>query len=132
MPGAEPGLRPALQAQRVRLLLGPGLAPPDEAREAVGVLLARHRVRGGGYAGEGNRVPDLLSTYEAALAADRAGLALDTAHVLAFTDRVRGADGTAWSPLAPGGGGPLADCLGTLLARRLAADPGALPALALS
>ncbi|MEU4488835.1 prenyltransferase/squalene oxidase repeat-containing protein [Streptomyces purpurascens] len=132
VPGAEPGLRPALQAQRVRLLLGPGLAPPDEAREAVGVLLARHRVRGGGYAGEGNRVPDLLSTYEAVLAADRAGLALDTGHVSAFTDRVRGTDGTAWSPLAPGGGGPLADCLGTLLARRLAADPGALPALALS
>jgi prenyltransferase beta subunit len=132
VPGAEPGLRPALQAQRVRLLLGPGFAPPAEAREAVGVLLDRHRVRGGGYAGEGNRVPDLLSTYEAVLAADRAGLALDTGHVSAFVDRVRGADGTAWSPLAPGSGGPLADCLGSLLARRLTAGPGALPALALS
>lgn len=66
------------------------------------------------------------------LAADRAGLALDTRHVSAFVDRVRGADGTAWSPLAPGSGGPLADCLGSLLARRLTAGPGALPALALS
>ncbi|MET9763287.1 prenyltransferase/squalene oxidase repeat-containing protein [Streptomyces sp. NPDC006372] len=132
VPGAGPGLRPALQAQRVRLLLGPELASPAEAREAVDVLLARHRVRGGGHAGEGNRVPDLLSTYEAVLAADRAGLALDTGHVSAFVDRVRGADGTAWSPLAPGGGGPLADSLGTLLARRLATGPGELPALALS
>ncbi|WP_030147453.1 prenyltransferase/squalene oxidase repeat-containing protein [Streptomyces sp. NRRL S-455] len=132
VPGSQPGLRPALQAQRVRLLLGPGPAESAEARDAVEVLLARHRVRSGGYAGEGNRVPDLLSTYEAVLAADRAGLALDTGHAGAFTDRVRGAEGTAWSPLAPGGGGPLADCLGTLLARRLTAGPGTLPALALS
>lgn len=134
VPGGEPGLRPALQAQRVRMFLGPGpgLTAPGEPGEAVGTLLARHRVRGGGYANEGHRVPDLLSTYEAVLAADRAGLTLDTAHLRAFTDRVRGAEGTAWSPLAPGSGGPLADCLGTLLARRLAADPGVLPALALS
>ncbi|MCX3288113.1 terpene cyclase/mutase family protein [Streptomyces sp. NEAU-H22] len=132
VPGGEPGLRPALQAQRVRMLLGPGFAEPAEVSEAVRVLLARHRVRGGGYAGEGHRVPDLLSTYEAVLAADRAGLGLDTAHLRAFTDRVRDAGGTAWSPLAPGSGGPLADCLGTLLARRLTAGPGVLPALALS
>ncbi|MEU9225160.1 prenyltransferase/squalene oxidase repeat-containing protein [Streptomyces massasporeus] len=132
VPGGEPGLRPALQAQRVRMLLGPGFAEPAEVKEAVRALLARHRVRGGGYAGEGHRVPDLLSTYEAVLAADRAGLALDTAHLRAFTDRVRDAGGTAWSPLAPGSGGPLADCLGTLLARRTAAGPGVLPALALS
>ncbi|MFD7243161.1 prenyltransferase/squalene oxidase repeat-containing protein [Streptomyces massasporeus] len=132
VPGGEPGLRPALQAQRVRMLLGPGFAEPAEASEAVRALLARHRVRGGGYAGEGHRVPDLLSTYEAVLAADRAGLELDTAHLRAFTDRVRNAGGTAWSPLAPGSGGPLADCLGTLLARRPAAGPGVLPALALS
>lgn len=132
VPGGEPGLRPALQAQRVRMHLGPGFAEPAETSDAVRALLDRHRVRGGGYAGEGHRVPDLLSTYEAVLAADRAGLDLDTAHLRAFTDRVRDAGGTAWSPLAPGSGGPLADCLGTLLARRLTAGPGALPALALS
>ncbi|MFC9222461.1 prenyltransferase/squalene oxidase repeat-containing protein [Streptomyces hygroscopicus] len=126
VPGAAPTLRAGLQAGRALGLLG------HEVTEAIDALLTRHRVRSGGFANEGNRVPDLLSTYEAVLAADRASLPVDIPHLRAFLGRVRSAAGTAWSPLAPGSGGPLADCLGTLLARR-ADDPGVtLPALALS
>ncbi len=126
VPGADATLRAGLQAQRALALLG------RDTAEAVRVLLDRHRVRGGGFANEGNRMPDLLSTYEAVLAADRTGLPVDTGHVGAFLHRVRDAGATAWTPMAPGSGGPLADCLGTLLARRLGDAPGTLPALALS
>ncbi|KNB50247.1 prenyltransferase/squalene oxidase repeat-containing protein [Streptomyces caatingaensis] len=127
VPGATATLRAGLQAHRALRLLG------RDTSGATASLLARHRVRGGGFANEGNRVPDLLSSYEAVLAADRAGLPVDTGHTAAFLARVGTPEGgTAWSPLAPGSGGPLADCLGTLLARRLDEPKAALPALALS
>lgn len=118
LPGTEPTLRQGLQAQRIRYTLGEG------SPAAVTALLERHRVRGGGWANTGARLPDLLSTYEAVATADLHGLPVDTDHLRRFTDRVHGADGTAWSPLAPGGGGPLADALGALLRRRAAAGPG--------
>ncbi|MBZ4322015.1 prenyltransferase/squalene oxidase repeat-containing protein [Streptomyces huiliensis] len=130
VPGAPPSLRAGLQAQRALLVLGG--QTDAQARAAVDALLARHRVRGGGFANEGDRMPDLLSAYEAVLAADRVGLPVDTGHLHAFLDRVHGPSGTRWTPLAPGSGGPLADCLGTLLARRLDDAGAVLPALALS
>ncbi|GAB3227409.1 hypothetical protein GCM10027447_18490 [Glycomyces halotolerans] len=126
VPDAEPGLRAGLQAQRILRALG----RHDPA--AAKTLLERHRVRGGGWADTGRRMPDLLSTYEAVATADRFGVPVDRPHLTAFLDRTAGDGGAAWSPLAPIGGDPLADCLHTLLRGR-AADPARrLPALTLS
>jgi hypothetical protein len=127
LPGTEPTLRQGLQAQRILHALGEG------SPQAVAALLDRHRVRGGGWANTGARLPDLLSTYEAVATADLYELPVDTAHLSRFTDRVSSDDGgTAWSPLAPGSGGPLADALGSLLRRRAAGTLGVLPDLVLS
>jgi hypothetical protein len=124
--GVDAGrLRPGLQALRIRHALGEA----DPA--ALALLLDRHRVKGGGWANDGNRMPDLLSTYEAVATADLYGTGIDTAHLRRFTDRVRTGHGTAWTPLAPEGGGPLADALGTLLHRRTT-DVRPLPPLVLS
>jgi hypothetical protein len=124
VPGAGPTLRAGLQAARVLSALGEDVAVAD--------LLDRHRVRGGGFANEGNRLPDLLSTFESVLAADRAGLPVDTEHAGRFLRSVDRSGGTAWTPLAPDAGGPLADCAGTLLTARVAGARADLPALALS
>ncbi|MFF8653748.1 prenyltransferase/squalene oxidase repeat-containing protein [Streptomyces huasconensis] len=127
VPGGRPTLRAALQALRaLHRTVG-----ADGAR--VGDALARHRVRGGGYANEGNRVPDLLSSYEAAVAADTFGLDWDAGHLMTFLDSVRTADGGfAWTPLMATSGGPLADCLGRRLELRLSPGQHGLPPLALS
>jgi hypothetical protein len=126
VPGASPTLRAGLQAMRVWQSLG------RTDQDGVTELLARHRVSGGGYANEGSRMPDLLSTYEAVATADRVGVRLDTTGPRAFLDRVRTPAGTAWSPLGPPTDDPLADCLGTLLHERLTGERSCLPALTLS
>ncbi|MBL1065947.1 prenyltransferase/squalene oxidase repeat-containing protein [Streptomyces sp. 7-21] len=127
VPGAAPTLRATLQALRARELAG--RPEPGAVREA----LDRHRVSSGGYANEGRRIPDLLTTYEAVLTADRYQIPVDIAHLRAFCDRVVTPGGTAWTPLAPPEGSDrLADCLGTLLLRRAKGQPGTLPALTLS
>ncbi|MHC0429350.1 prenyltransferase/squalene oxidase repeat-containing protein [Streptomyces sp. O3] len=120
-------LRPGLQVLRIRHALG------QRGPEALRELLDRHRVRGGGWANTGARMPDLLSTYEAVATSDLYGVEVDREHLRRFTDRVRTRQGTAWTPLAPAGGGPLADCLGTLLHRRGALGArDSLPPLVLS
>ncbi|MFB6850418.1 prenyltransferase/squalene oxidase repeat-containing protein [Streptomyces sp. NPDC056373] len=127
VPGGTATLRSTLQALRA-LHRGTGA---DGAR--VTEALTRHRVRGGGFANEGRRVPDLLSTYEAVLASDVFGLGWDAAHLTKFLDSVRTADGGfAWTPLMAMSGGPLADCLGRRLELRLSPERLALPPLALS
>jgi hypothetical protein len=126
VPGAVPTLRAGLQALRVRAALGTADAG------AVAALLDRHRVAGGGYANEGARVPDLLSTYEAVATAQRHGLAVDAERLRALVRRLATREGFAWTPLAPTGGGLLADCLGVLLTRCLDGTLTRLPALALS
>ncbi|GAA1925706.1 hypothetical protein GCM10009837_58830 [Streptomyces durmitorensis] len=127
VPGGRPTLRATLQALRALH----GAIGADGAH--VGDALARHRVRGGGFANEGNRVPDLLSTYEAVLAADAFGLQWDAGHLTKFLDSVRTVDaGFAWTPLMATSGGPLADCLGRRLELRLSPEQHALPPLALS
>ncbi|MFC4628730.1 prenyltransferase/squalene oxidase repeat-containing protein [Promicromonospora alba] len=124
-PGSSPSLRAGLQAQRVLQTCGRPSA--GAAKE----LLDRHRVRSGGWANQGNRVPDLLSTYESVVTADRFAIAVDLEHVGAFLDRVSSGETVAWSPLAPFGEDPLARCLHQLLtARVLRSYP--LPALTLS
>lgn len=95
-------------------------------------VLGRHRVSGGGYANEGDRMPDLLSTYYALAAADRHGVVIDLGGIRAFRDRVATDAGMAWTPLAPPGEDPLADCLGHLLSRRLSGESAGLPPLTLS
>ncbi|MEU7074414.1 prenyltransferase/squalene oxidase repeat-containing protein [Streptomyces narbonensis] len=129
VPGAPPGLRAGLQARRV-------LAAADAPVPDLAPLLDRHRVRGGGYADQGRRLPDLLSTYEAEVAAERAGREPDRDALEPFLAAVGRSDETAWTPLSPTGGGPLAGLLGTLLRDRTGPGPrrfaGPLPALALS
>lgn len=126
VPGASPTLRSSLQALRVLHSLGRG----DAA--SVAAVLERHRVRGGGWADTGNRMPDLLSTYEAVATADRHGLPVHRAQLEPFLDRTGTPSGAAWSPLAPPGGDPLADCLHRLLRDRLSGERTDLPALTLS
>lgn len=127
VPGGRAALRSTLQALRALNRAGGA----DSAH--VGDALARHRVRGGGFANEGNRVPDLLSTYEAVLAADTFGLQWDAGHLTKFLDSVRAPDnGFAWTPLMATSGGPLADCLGRRLELRLSPERQALPPLTLS
>ncbi|MEV1006088.1 prenyltransferase/squalene oxidase repeat-containing protein [Streptomyces sp. NPDC049881] len=126
VPGGPATLRSGLQAARVLAFLG------RADRAAAAGALDRHRVRGGGWANQGNRLPDLLSTYEAVATADRLGIAVDPGHVRAFLDRTGEQQGVRWSPLAPATDDPLALCLHRLLRRRLA-DPAATPpALSLS
>lgn len=127
VPGGPESLRAGLHAARVLEFLG-----RPQPRSRVVALLERHRVRGGGWAASGNRMPDLLSTYEAVVTADRFRVAIDPAHVRAFLDRIESPEGVAWSPLAPATGDPLAACLHRLLRRRLAGMSCALPALTLS
>ncbi|MDT8915991.1 prenyltransferase/squalene oxidase repeat-containing protein [Amycolatopsis sp. PS_44_ISF1] len=126
VPGAPPTLRAGLQALRILDRLDRGT--PGE----LAGLLEHHRVPGGGFANEGSRMPDLLSTYEAVVTADRQRIPVDSARLTVFLDRLARPTGTGWSPLAPGGGGVLADCLGTLLRERCAGDRTDLPALTLS
>ncbi|KFU78733.1 hypothetical protein SAMN04489729_0194 [Amycolatopsis lurida] len=126
VPGALPTLRAGLQASRVLEQLG-RTAPGELAG-----LLDRHRVRSGGFANEGSRMPDLLSTYEAVVTADRQRLPVDFTRLNVFLDRLTRPDGTGWTPLAPTGGGVLADCLGALLRERSAGRRADLPALTLS
>jgi prenyltransferase beta subunit len=126
VPGAAATLRSGLHAARVLAHLGRPDAP------AVAALLARHRVRGGGWANQGNRLPDLLSTYEAVATADRFGIPVDGGGVDAFLTRTATPAGGSWSPLDPGDGDPLAGCLHRLLRRRLAGPSFELPALSLS
>ncbi|MGW4025671.1 prenyltransferase/squalene oxidase repeat-containing protein [Streptomyces sp. NPDC005009] len=127
VPGGEPTLRSTLQTLRARHLLG------DVDAQAVEETLERHRVPGGGYANTGNRIPDLLSTYEAVLTASRHGIRLDREHIRRFCERVTQERGTAWTPLAPGDSRDLlAECVGDLLRRWVGADLAELPALTIS
>jgi prenyltransferase beta subunit len=123
---AVDGLRPGLQSARILAFAG-----RPEPRKVAG-LLDRHRVRGGGWAAQGNRMPDLLSTYEATLSAGRFGIPADAAHLSAFLDRTSGDAGVAWTPLAPPGPDPLARCLHRLLRRRAENPAFPLPPIALS
>lgn len=125
-PGGQPTARAGLQALRIRGTLEAW----DSAQ--VATLLERHVVAGGGFADTGNRIPDLLTTYEAVVTADRCGLELDTTGLSALLARIHGESGTAWTPLGPPIGGALAEALATLLQRRLGDPSVSLPALTLS
>ena len=127
VPRGRTSLRAGLQGYRISHYVN-GHAERDSLQK----LMARHRTRGGGYDNSGSRVPDLLTTYEAVVTADRFGLDLDLAPLRTFTERILFPDGTAsWTPLAPPGHDALAHCLGKLLQRRLHGDGRPMPALSL-
>ncbi|MFJ4347743.1 prenyltransferase/squalene oxidase repeat-containing protein [Pseudomonas sp. NPDC089401] len=125
-PRGECSLRAGLQALGCLAHVG------HEVRGEVAQLLAAHKVRQGGFANQGQRIPDLLSTYQAvALAADL-GLPVDLGHLRFFLDKVRGAAGHAWSPLFLQGVDGLSACLGRLLEAFAAGRRQRLPSLQLS
>ena len=72
-------------------------------------------MRQGGFANFGQRIPDLLSTYQAVAFGAAQGLPVDRAHLQFFLDKVRSGQGHAWSPLYLEGHDALSDCLGRLL-----------------
>jgi len=125
-PRGETSLRAGLQALGCLAYIG------HDVTQAAAELLAAHKVRQGGYANHGQRIPDLLSTYQAvALAADF-GLPVDLAHLRFFLDKVRGAAGHAWSPLFLPGVDALSSCLGRLLEAFADGQRQRLPNLQLS
>ncbi|HDS1743855.1 MULTISPECIES: prenyltransferase/squalene oxidase repeat-containing protein [Pseudomonas] len=125
-PRGEVSLRAGLQALACLAHIG------NDVTEAAARLLAAHKVRQGGFANQGQRIPDLLSTYQAvALAADL-GLPVDLAHLRFFLDKVRGAAGHAWSPLFLQGVDALSTCLGRLLDAFAQGQRQQLPSLQLS
>ena len=125
-PRGETSLRAGLQALGCLAYIG------HDVTQAAAELLAAHKVRQGGYANHGQRIPDLLSTYQAvALAADF-GLPVDLPHLRFFLDKVRGAAGHAWSPLFLPGVDALSSCLGRLLEAFADGQRQRLPNLQLS
>ena len=86
-----------------------------DIRAQASDLLAAHKVRQGGFANQGQRIPDLLSTYQAVALAAALGLPVDLAHLRFFLDKVRSGPGYAWSPLYLQGHDALSGCLGRLL-----------------
>ncbi|MGF6395141.1 prenyltransferase/squalene oxidase repeat-containing protein [Pseudomonas plecoglossicida] len=125
-PRGETTLRAGVQALGCLACIG------HDVTQRASQLLAAHKVRQGGFANQGKRIPDLLSTYQAiALAADL-GLPVDLPHLQFFLDKVRSAAGHAWSPLFLQGVDPLSSCLGRLLEAYAAAQRQDLPSLQLS
>lgn len=124
VPGATANLRSTCQGLRAQALLG---APLD--RHQVAAVLGRHAVAGGGFGAADNRVPDLLSTYQAALTADQFQLPIDRSGMTRLLDRLAIGDGYAWTPMAPGAGGPLARASGRMLVHWLSGRRPQLPPL---
>ena len=126
VPGAAPTARSAFHALRVMDVAG------RADRGDVVDVLERHGVRGGGWANEGRRMPDLLTTYEAVMTADRFGIDVETDRLDAFLERTSSGGRAAWSPLAPPTDEPMAATLHELLRRRASRTVHPLPALSLS
>ncbi|HYQ48830.1 MAG TPA: prenyltransferase/squalene oxidase repeat-containing protein [Pseudomonas sp.] len=125
-PGGETSLRAGLQALGCLAYIG------HDVTQAAAELLAAHKVRQGGYANHGQRIPDLLSTYQAVSLAADFGLPVDLPHLRFFLDKVRGAAGHAWSPLFLQGVDALSSCLGRLLEAFVDGQRQRLPNLQLS
>jgi hypothetical protein len=111
VPGAEATLAATAQAARALHALG----RRDEARAAAHGT-DRWASPLGGYASSRRGVPDLLSTYQAVLTREALGLDVDRGALARFLKKVSSPAGYAWSPLGRDAAGPLAACLGTLLA----------------
>ena len=125
-PDGTPTLRSSIQALKCLRYLGHGNGGAMQA------LLLRHKVKQGGFANIGNRIPDLLSTYEAMAASSAFDLEVDRAHVLYFLEKVETASGYAWSPMYREGQDALSTCLGSLLRQWFQGRLDVLPHLYLS
>ncbi|WDY55577.1 prenyltransferase/squalene oxidase repeat-containing protein [Pseudomonas sp. PSKL.D1] len=125
-PRGETSLRAGLQALGCLAYLG------HDVRESATQLMAAHKVRQGGFANQGQRIPDLLSTYQAVALAAHLGLPVDMPHLRFFLDKVRSDAGLAWSPLFLQGVDALSTCLGRLLDALAIGQRQHLPMLQLS
>ncbi|WP_312389060.1 prenyltransferase/squalene oxidase repeat-containing protein [Pseudomonas sp.] len=125
-PRGASSLRAGLQALSCLAYLG------HPVQQAAAVLLAAHKVRQGGFANHGQRIPDLLSTYQAVAMALAFELPVDIAHLRFFLDKVSTAQGFAWSPLYLEGSDALSTCLGRLLQAFVDGSRRHLPNLQLS
>ena len=125
-PRGQSSLRAGLQALGCLAYLG-----LDVKAEAA-TLLAAHKVRQGGFANQGQRIPDLLSTYQALALALALELPIDIPHLGFFLDKVGAGQGFAWSPLYLEGQDALSACLGQLLLALVNGARTQLPNLHLS
>ncbi|HFN0790191.1 TPA: prenyltransferase/squalene oxidase repeat-containing protein [Klebsiella variicola subsp. variicola] len=108
VPNGKVSLRSTLQALRAMSRLG---VSPDT--DLVHNVLLKYRVKGGGFANEGNRFPDLLSTYEAVLTSDIFNISVDTEHLIKFINAIKLDNDTySWTPLVKMNGGGIANCFG--------------------
>lgn len=113
-------LTATVQVARVLQAIG---ARPDV--HAVVTVLKASASPLGGWSARPRQVPDLMSTYQAVLTAQVLDLPWDQTSVRRLLGRLAAGDGYAWSPLSRRSGGPMADCLGRLLAHA----SGSLPRL---
>lgn len=125
-PGGAPTLRSSIQALKCLRYLG------HADSDGMHALLQRHKVKQGGFANIGKRIPDLLSTYEAMAASCDFGLEVDRAHVLYFLENVETDGNHAWSPMYREGYDALSSCLGNLIGQWFKGRLSALPNLYLS
>ncbi|WP_449432998.1 prenyltransferase/squalene oxidase repeat-containing protein [Pseudomonas putida] len=125
-PRGQTSLRASLQAFSCLSHIG------HDVRQQAVQRLAAHKVRQGGFANQGQRIPDLLTTYQAVALAVDLGLPVDVPHLSYFLDKVRSGQGHAWSPLYLQGHDALSACLGRLLQAYAAGERQHLPNLPLS
>ncbi|CAM3589215.1 Prenyltransferase [Pseudomonas reidholzensis] len=125
-PRGQASLRSGLQALACLAYLG------HEVKTHASRLLAAHKVRQGGFANQGQRIPDLLSTYQAVALSRSLDLPVETAHLRFFLDKVGTGQGFAWSPLYLEGQDAMSACLGRLLLAWVDDPRAPLPNLYLS
>lgn len=122
VPGAESTARSTLQALRILDLLG------ENVQERLQAVLARHQVASGGVAESGRRLPDLATTYEAALLCQRTGLDHLINDLTTFLERLKHGNSVSWNPMAP----PTAELMPVAMATLLQSNNSMKPGLALS
>ncbi|EPO7629443.1 TPA: hypothetical protein MD708_004112 [Citrobacter freundii] len=108
-PRGQVSLRAGLQALGCLAYVG------HDVKHEAARLLSSHKVRQGGFANRGQRIPDLLSTYQAVTLAFALDLPVDEEHLRYFLEKVETKQGFAWSPLYLEGQDALSACLGRLL-----------------
>lgn len=124
VPGAAPTLAATAQAARALDILS-----DHDAATRLASRLPRWASALGGFASTPRGMPDLISTYQAALTGQALGLPLDRAALRRFLAKVRTGSGYSWTPLGRQASGPLAACLGELLDRYTLGAVSALPRL---